>query len=102
MHLINRMCAKAYLFAQNAKEKLAERAMQTRLALASQKGGIENYITIIVIIAIVLVIGWAIWNFLFRGRNVIGDWFRTNVENIIDCTQDTINSTSGGSGTNPC
>lgn len=102
MHLINRMCAKAYLFAQNAKEKLAERAMQTRLALASQKGGIENYITIIVIIAIVLVIGWAIWNFLFRGRNIIGDWFQTNVQNIIDCTQDTINNTSGGSGTNPC
>lgn len=98
MHLINRMCAKVHLFAQN----LAERAMQTRLALASQKGGIENYITIIVIIAIVLVIGWAIWNFLFRDGNVIGNWFQSNVQNIIDCTQDTISSTSGGSGTNPC
>lgn len=99
---MNKLCAKAYLAMQNAKDKLVERAVQSRLAFQSQKGGIENYITMLVIIALVLVIGWAIWNYLFRGRNVIADWFQGNVQNIIDCTQDTINSTSGGGTTSNC
>jgi len=92
-NLATRMQSKAYLMGQSIKDRF-----QTRLN--NEKGGIENYITILIIVAIVLLIGWAVWRYFAgaNGGNVIANWFESNVSKIIDCTSDV----SGGTGSNNC
>lgn len=99
---MKKLITKTYMMFQDWKEKVAERLMaRTQSSLQSQKGGIENYITMLVIIAIVLIIGWAIWRWMGTGEdNVINRWFQNNIGHVIDCTGDSI--TGGTSGTQDC
>lgn len=73
--------------------KFLNKKDQAKELLNSEKGGIENYVVILIITAIALIIGWALWKYFAGDKNVIADWFQSNVGKITDCTKDASNPT---------